>query len=377
MIDTPTPRKKWLIFIYSMSSGGAERVTANLANYWARKGWDITVVTLASRDLDFYPLHPTVKRVALELAGDSKNALVGLKQNLHRVLALRQVLRQIQPDIALGMMTGANVLLALAALGLSNLHTIGAERTYPPQVPLGYLWETLRCYTYRLLNAVTVLTSESEDWIKSNTYAQKVSMIPNAVVYPLLAQEPRVNSDNTERKRLLAVGRLSEEKRFNDLIETFANLTAKHPHWDLVILGEGVLRSVLEQQIRELALEKRIFLMGRVGNVGAWYESADLYVMSSRFEGFPNTLIEAMSYGLAAISFDCDTGPRDIIRHEIDGLLVPTENIVALTAALDRLMSDEELRLRLAERAIEVRERFSIEKITQLWEQLFDEVGKK
>lgn len=377
MIDTPTPRKKWLIFIYSMSSGGAERVTANLANYWARKGWDITVVTLASRDLDFYPLHPTVKRVALELAGDSKNALVGLKQNLHRVLALRQVLRQIQPDIALGMMTGANVLLALAALGLSNLHTIGAERTYPPQVPLGYLWETLRCYTYRLLNAVTVLTSESEDWIKSNTYAQKVSMIPNAVVYPLLAQEPRVNSDNTERKRLLAVGRLSEEKRFNYLIETFANLAASYPHWDLVILGEGALRSDLEQQIRKLSLEKRIFLMGRVGNVGEWYESADLYVMSSRFEGFPNTLIEAMSYGLPAISFDCDTGPRDIIRHEIDGLLVPAGNIVALTAALDKLMGDKTLRLKLAERAIEVRERFSIEKITQLWEQLFDEVGKK
>ncbi|MEY3787585.1 MAG: hypothetical protein RLZ75_1792 [Pseudomonadota bacterium] len=377
MINTPTPRKKWLIFIYSMSSGGAERVTANLANYWARKGWDITVVTLASRDLDFYPLHPTIKRVTLALAGDSKNALVGLKQNLYRVLALRQILRQIQPDIALGMMTGANVLLALAALGLSNLCTVGSERTHPPQVPLGYLWERLRCYTYRLLNAVTVLTSESEDWIKSNTYAQKVSMIPNAVFYPLLAQEPRVNPNNTERKRLLAVGRLSEEKRFSDLIETFSNLAAKHPHWDLVILGEGALRSELEQQIRALALEKRIFLMGRVGNVGEWYESADLYVMSSRFEGFPNTLIEAMSYGLAAISFDCDTGPRDIIRHEIDGLLVPAGNIVALTAALDRLMSDEELRLRLAKRAIEVRERFSIEKITQLWEQLFDEVGKK
>ncbi|MEY3788050.1 MAG: hypothetical protein RLZ75_2257 [Pseudomonadota bacterium] len=368
---------KLVIVIYSMNSGGAERVTANLANYWARKGWDITIVTLASHDLDFYPLHPAIKRVTLALAGDSKNALVGLKQNLHRIFALRQVLRQIQPDIALGMMTGANVLLALAALGLSNLHTIGAERIHPPQFPLGYLWETMRCYTYRLLNAVTALTSESEDWIKSHTYAQKVSMIPNAVFYPLLAQEPRVNPDNTERKRLLAVGRLNEQKGFDWLIETFANLTAKYPHWDLVILGEGALRSDLEQQIHELALEKRIFLMGQVGNVGEWYESADLYVMSSRFEGFPNTLIEAMSYRLPAISFDCDTGPRDIIRHEIDGLLVPAGNIVALTAALDRLMSDKELRLRLAERAIEVRERFSIEKITQLWEQLFDEVGKK
>ena len=102
-----------------MGSGGAERVSANLANYWATKGWDITIVTLSQQSLDFYELHPAVKRIALELAGESANVLAGLWQNIRRVIALRRVLRQIQPDIALGMMTTANVLLALAAWGLS------------------------------------------------------------------------------------------------------------------------------------------------------------------------------------------------------------------------------------------------------------------
>ena len=366
-----------LIFIGSMSSGGAERVSANLANHWATKGWEITIVTLAQQSLDFYELHPAVKRIALELTGESANVLAGLWQNIRRVIALRRVLRQIQPDIALGMMTTANVLLALAAWGLPTLRTIGAEHTHPPQWPLGYIWETLRCHTYGLLNAVTALSSEGKDWIKTNTNAQRVTVIPNAVTWPLSGQEPRISPSalyQSERQLLLAVGRLDAQKGFDWLIEAFSNLADKHPDWDLVILGEGSLRTTLEEQVRESGLEHRIFLPGRAGNIGEWYESADLYVMSSRFEGFPNTLVEAMAHGLAAVSFDCDTGPRDIIRHELDGLLVPPGNVAELTAALDRLMSDALTRQRFAERAVEVRERFSMERIAGMWEKLFEEI---
>jgi glycosyltransferase involved in cell wall biosynthesis len=98
--------------------------------------------------------------------------------------------------------------------------------------------------------------------------------------------------------------------------------------------------------------------------------------MSSRYEGFGNTLAEALVHGLPAVSFDCDTGPRDIIRHEIDGLLVPPEDVASLAAALDRLMGNSDLRGRFAARAVEARERFSIERISGKWEQLFDEIGK-
>jgi glycosyltransferase involved in cell wall biosynthesis len=366
-----------LILISSMGGGGAERVSANLANYWATKGWNITIVTLSQQSLDSYELHPAVKRIALELAGESGNALTGLWQNIRRVIALRRILRQIQPDIALGIMTTANVLLALGALGLPTLRTIGAERNYPPQLPLSIFWETLRRHTYGLLNAVTALTSEGEYWIKSNTNAQRVSVIPNAVTWPLSGQEPRISPNaqyQSERRLLLAVGRLESQKGFDWLIEAFANLADEHPDWDLVILGEGLLRPMLEETVRKSDLEDRIFLPGRAGNMAEWYESADLYVMCSRFEGFPNTLIEAMAYGLAAVSFDCDTGPRDIIRHELDGLLLPQGDVTELTAALDSLMSDALTRQRFAERAVEVRERFSMEKVTEIWEKLFKEI---
>jgi glycosyltransferase involved in cell wall biosynthesis len=367
-----------LIFISSMGSGGAERVSANLANYWVAKGWEITIVTLTQQSLDFYELHPAIKRIALELTGDSANVLAGLWQNIRRVIALRRVLHQIQPDIALGMMDEANVLLALAAWNLSTLRTIGAVRIHPPQASLGYIWATLRCHTYGLLNAVTAMSSEGKDWIKTHTNAQRVSVIPNAVTWPLSGQEPRMSPSalcRSERQLLLAVGRLNAQKGFDWLIEAFSNLVYKHPDWDLVILGEGSLRTMLEGQVRESGLEHRIFLPGRAGNMSEWYESADLYVMSSRYEGFPNTLVEAMAHGLAAVSFDCDTGPRDIIRHELDGLLVPPQgNVAELTAALDCLMSDALMRQRFAERAVEVKERFSMERIAGTWEKLFKEI---
>jgi glycosyltransferase involved in cell wall biosynthesis len=370
-------RMRLLIFIYSMGSGGAERVSSSLANYWANKGWEITIITLAPQSLDFYELHPAIKRIALDLADESDNILAGLWQNIRRSVALRRVLHQVQPDIALGMMTTANVLLALAALGLPSLRSIGAEHTHPPQIPLGYIWETLRRHTYGLLDAVTALSGESKDWIKTNTNAQRVTVIPNAVTWPLPGQEPRIIPSTTyrsERQLLLAVGRLDAGKGFDWLIEAFSNLADKHPGWDLVILGEGILRATLEGQVRKSGLEHRIFLPGRAGNISEWYESADLFVMSSRFEGFPMTLVEAMAHGLAAVSFDCNTGPRDIIRHELDGLLVPLGNVAELTAALDRLINDTLIRQRFAERAIEVRERFSMERIAGMWEKLFKEI---
>ncbi|HVL76504.1 MAG TPA: glycosyltransferase, partial [Noviherbaspirillum sp.] len=166
-------------------------------------------------------------------------------------------------------------------------------------------------------------------------------------------------------------GRLSEEKNFDLLIDVFTRLAPRHPDWDLVILGEGPERAALEGKVGIAGLRRRVFLPGRVGNMGRWYERADLYVMTSRFEGFPNTLVEAMSYGLPAVSFDCDTGPRDIIRPGIDGLLIRPGDLAALEAALGSLMTGTSERQAFARAALCTRERFSVERISSMWEQLF------
>lgn len=366
------------VFIYSLSSGGAERVTSNLVNYWAEKGWKITIVTLTSLDQDFYTLHPNIHRFALDLDANSDSMAAALQHNLRRVRALRNILVREAPDVALGVMSTASCLLALAAKG-TNIPAIGSERIHPPMYPLGLVWEWLRRRTYPHLDAVVSQTEQSAQWLRACAGVHKVPVIPNPVSYPLVSHEPRVLPNaGTGNVRvlnmLLAVGRLSAQKGFDRLVSAFAELVFRFPQWRLVILGEGNCRAELEEQVAALALRDRVWLPGAVGNVGEWYESANLYVMASRFEGFPNTLLEALAYGVPAISVDCETGPRDIVRHEIDGLLVPQDNRRALVDALSRVMDDESLRRRYAARAIEVRDRFAIERVAGMWQELFEQM---
>lgn len=367
-----------LIFIHSLHSGGAERVTANLANHWAAKGWQVTVVTLTPATLDFYQLAPDVKRIALNVASESGGALSAIVNNLRRIRALRRVLQQVRPDVALAMMSTANILLAFATMGLTGVATVGSERTYPPRIPLGRAWEALRAHFYEKLGAMVALTEESATWLRQHTRARRITVIPNAAPWPLPVQPPLLPVPHRDRANgefmLLAVGRLSEEKGFHHLITSFQALASEFPKCELVILGEGPDRSALQAQIAAAGMQGRIHLPGRAGNVGQWYEAADLYVMSSRFEGFPNTLAEALAHGLPAISFDCDTGPRDIIRPEVDGLLVPAGDMEALQKALRRLMGDAALRRQFGMRAVEARERFSLERVAGMWENLFKEL---
>jgi glycosyltransferase involved in cell wall biosynthesis len=367
---------KVLFLIYSLHGGGAERVTTNLANHWSRKGWQVTILTVAAHRLDFYQLHPGVQRISLNLASQGGNVLIGLWNNIRRIWVLRKILKRVRPDVALGMTTRANVSLAFAAYGVTSVSTIGCERTYPPRLAASSLWGLLRRWAYPHLTAVAAQSNDAKAWLELNTRARRVAAIPNSTEWPLPIHEPVVTPANlTNGKRVaLAVGRLETVKGFDLLIDAFAPLPARYSNWILVIIGEGSQRRALEAQISERGLAAKVFLPGMVGNVAQWYSSADLYVLSSRFEGFPNTLLEALAHGLPAVSFDCNTGPRDIIRDGIDGILVPAGDPSALRSALDQLMGDDEMRRSFAERAPEARERFSMERITGMWEELFAQV---
>ena len=369
---------KLLIFIHSLGGGGAERVTVTLANHWVTLGWDVTIVTVATRDADQYELHPAVTRATLDQASGAPNFLAALIANAGRVRKLRRLLRREQPQVAISMMTIANILLALAAFGLKRPATIGCERVHPPQYPLGRVWGSLRAVCYRFLDTVVAQTKVTEEWLTRHTWAQRVVVIPNPVVWPLqpaLPALPPASVGQPSRKRLLAVGRLDYQKGFDLLLDAFAIVAPVCPDWELVVLGDGRLRGILEGQLTALNLRGRAFLPGRAGNVGDWYASADLFVLSSRFEGFPNALLEAMASGLPAVSLDCETGPSEIIEAGVSGLLVPLKGAnVTLPIALDRLMQDSALREQFASRAIEVRARFGLSATMMLWAKLFAEL---
>lgn len=365
---------KILLLMHSLCAGGAERAACTLANFWAGRAREVTIVTLAPVSADFYPLDRRVERISLDLAGASRHALHGLWQNTRRVVTLRRLLRSQRPDVALAMMSTPNVLLALASLWLPALQTIGSERCYPPHAPLGRLWHVLRRALYGRLSAMVALTGECAHWLETRTSASRVVVIPNAIAWPLPDNLPRRSLPRLcqpHRKRLLAVGRLDPVKNFDALIGAFARLAGAFPDWDLVILGEGPERARLASTIARMGLVQRVAMPGLAGNIAYWYGQADLFALTSLSEGFPNALAEAMAHGVPAVSVDCDTGPRDIIRHGIDGLLVPPDDIAALSDALARVMGDVALRRQLASRSTQARDRFSVEKIGQMWETLF------
>ena len=363
-----------LLFIHSLHGGGAERVAADLSAHWAGMGREVMVVTQAGAEGDVYTLHPKVRREILNTAGEG-GGLRGIWSNVQRVRALRRVIRSFRPDIVLGMMTTASVLSVLACAGL-RCRVIATEHTHPPSQTLSGFWQRLRRLTYPRAARVVALTRGTADWIEQHVPGSRLAVIPNPVHFPLPRAEPILTPVTGDgRKRLLAVGRLHADKGFDLLIQAYARLAASHPDWDLVILGEGDERPALEAQVREAGLESRIAMPGRAGNVGDWYDSAHLYVLTSRFEGLSNTLLESMASGLAAVSFDCDTGPREIVREGIDGVLVrPNGDVPALCKALDAVMSDDDGRLRMAQAATDVRDRFSAARVLRKWQEIFDGV---
>jgi glycosyltransferase involved in cell wall biosynthesis len=361
------------VLIHSMHGGGAERVTSHLANAWAQRGWEVTIITFAASQPDFYPIHGAVKRIALNLASDSENLLRGISANLRRTSRLRSVLRDTRPDVLIAMMTTAAVTSILATRGL-GCRVLVSERIHPKMMPLSWPWSTLRRVTYPLAQQVVMLSKQGLRWLETHIPGASGVVIPNPIPFPLAVSQPVIMPDSIcapLRKILLAAGRLDKQKGFSSLLEAFAELQPDCPHWDLVILGEGPERPALEAHAAALGVAARVRFPGLVGNIGDWYTRADLYVMSSKFEGFPNSLAEAMAHGCAAVSYDCDTGPSDIIEHEQSGLLVaPVGDVKALRQALNRMMSNDDERQLMATRALRVRQQFSMERVLGMWDDL-------
>lgn len=361
------------LVIHSMTPGGAERATATMANGWARRGHAVAVISLDSGEGEFYELSPAVERIALDVAGESTGPIAALSANLRRVSSLRRCLLRFAPDVVIGMMSTSALLCLAATVGMRCI-TIGAERTWPARSEDGGFWAKARRWGYASLDAVVAQTDAASQWLREHTRARHVVTIPNALSWPIPSNRPVLAPGSllaTERRLLLAVGRPEPVKGFDLLLAAFAIVAGRHQQWDLVILGEGGRRSSLRRDAEALALSDRVHLPGQVGNVSDWYERADLFVLSSRAEGFPNVLVEAMASGCAVVATRCNAGPADIVHDGEDGLLVDPDDSMALAAALDTLMSDDFLRERFARRATQARERFAEDAILLSWEALF------
>ena len=356
------PRRSALLFIDSLKIGGAERVTLQWAEWLSEGGWSVTLLTSKSASHDFYPVPAGLRRV-------QEPALPGLLNRALfwplKLLRLRKLLQREQPALLIGMTTLPSIKLALASIGLSS-RLVLSERNYPPARPLAWRWRLLRRLAYPRAHLHLVQTQGIAQWLHQRGLARRTAVLANAIVWPIPRLAPWLNPERSVppgQKVILAVGTKLHQKGFDRLVAAFARLQADFPDWSLVILGidDAPYRGVNQAaRLRQLmgTESSRLILPGNVGNVGDWYKASALFVLSSRFEGYPNVLLEAMASGLPCLAVDCPTGPSDLIDPGLNGWLV-SEQVAStdMEQPLRQALEDTAARVAFASKAQAVRQR--------------------
>ncbi len=344
-----------------------------MANYWAEQGYKLTLITIDSADRDFYPVHHDVRRIGLGLLGKSSSFQQAIVGNFRRVAGLRGAIRGSKPDVVVSFIEKTNILALLSTMGLP-IPVVVSERIDPRYHNVERLWSFLRWVVYRRAAALVVQTNGLRRWAEQFVDRRAVHVISNPLTHQN-AEGGKVGERADTEKTVVAMGRLVTQKGFDILINAFARCAPKHPEWNLVIIGEGPERKRLGEIADRLNIGSKVKFTGRLANPLEMLNQADLFVLSSRYEGFPNALIEAMACRLPVISSDCPSGPREIIRDGVDGVLVSPNNIAELADAMNRLMGDWRERRRLSSRAVEIIDRLGLERIMGLWDELLHGVS--
>ncbi|MDB5039145.1 MAG: glycosyl transferase, group 1 [Bacteriovoracaceae bacterium] len=365
-----------LLIVEDMQLGGVERTCATLANFWVKEGHQVSLITFEKPDAK--PLYELHRDIHFVRPGDLRQSSAGMKffGSIFAIFRLRKILIQElkkkkgdEKSVILGFLPHMCVYSRMASFGL-NAKMISSVRIFPAFdfTHSNRLFHFVRFLAYIFSNHIVIQTEAGKSYFPE-VFRSRISVIPNSIIeFSDTSNSPALTQKNPF---VLAVGRLAEQKRFDLLIESFSRIASKFPSWNLLILGDGELRSQLHQLIETKNLSKRVYLLGRIENVKAYYEQAEFLAMASDFEGFPNALTEAMSCGLPAIFTDCPSGPREIIRDKVDGLLVPLRNVEALSSAMEHLMLDESLRKKMGEAARQNIQRFNWPTINAKWIDLF------
>ena len=363
---------KILLTITTVGAGGAKRVLTLLADALVARGHEVTLMTLDSRGNDFFSVSPGVQRIALGLHQPSRTWLTRWYGNVRKVGAMRSAIERICPDAVVSFLTEVNILAIIACAGRCT-PVLVSERVDPRTHRMTRLRDWLRWFTYRRAAGLVVQTRAVAEWMSaSRAGLPPVTVIPNPVLPPCA---PATRVPQGSRPYLLAAGRLTWQKGFDVLIRALALLVGQGVDLDLVIAGEGWGEErALQELAVELAVSERVRFLGRVTDLSAWLADAFAFVLSSRYEGFPNVLLEALASGTATIATDCPSGPREILEPGGLGMLVPCEDPAAIAAAVTSLQTDAALRNRLRERGPAVLERFGLDAVTGAWESLLRRV---
>lgn len=356
------------LVVSSLGSGGAERVLAGLANYWVQFH-NVTIVTYLEKT-EFYRLDKRVVRKTA-VANNSKNKAINFVKRLKNI---RQAIKNSKPDVVLSFVDRCNVLTLVATKGL-NLNVIVAERTNPIYYTIGKSWEILRRITYPFASRIVIQTADIQPWAEKFKPSKDIFVIPNAIDKERAQLIETVKIENLYstlpfEKNIIAIGRLSHEKGCDQLLKAFAKVHHDIPGWGLNIVGDGILRQSMQALAEQLNISSKVKFHGNQNNPFIALNMADLFVLPSRVEGFPNVLLEAMAMGKACISFNCPSGPSELITDKQNGLLIEKENIQALGEAITLLANNSKLRETYARQASISVKKFNEAEVMNQWDKV-------
>jgi len=356
----------------SLGSGGAERVLSIVANALAAEGRSVSIIATSTHKTEpFYALAPSVAFRAPFAGRGYRNKASAAMAALSILGDLRREILRTEPELVVSFVDKTNAL-CLAAVGRSGVPVVACEHIYPPAQPLGLFWEAARRFFYPRAALITVLTEEAVDFFPKSL-RERIVVLPNPVIPPQAAAAAAPGRS----RRIVSAGRFTAQKGFDRLIRAFSKAAEGRPGWTLRILGDGPLRDELLALRASLGLEGRIELPGVTKDIYGEYAEGAFYALSSRFEGFPMTLCEAMAAGLPAVAMDCRTGPRHIVRDGVDGILVREGDEDGMAAAMGRLMDDSDLRDRLGGKAHDVVTRYSLPRIMSMWHGIFERTAAR
>lgn len=365
-------------------AGGVERVLTLKANYMADVlGYDITIILTEGKDKPlFYPLSKKIKVVNLDVDFEAlwtcsfamKIIVYLQKQRIFRK-RLTEILMRLKPDITVSLLRREiNFINDIQddSRKIGELHVNRAnyrnfeagDTNFVKRLFARYWMHNLVSHLKRLDRFVVLTEEDKASW----TELSNVEVIPDPLAFDIDQVSPLTN------KRVIAVGRYVYQKGFDLLLQAWKKIEQQYPDWELAIYGMGE-RTPYEQLIDKLQIDRnRCHLNGSTPDIKAEYLNSSLFVFSSRFEGFGMVLIEAMACGLPVVSFDCPCGPKDIVRHKEDGLLVPSGRPDLLAEALHQVMGNDSIRQKMATEAINNAKRFQLDGIAMRWKQLFEDV---
>lgn len=354
--------KRHIFFIGTLCNGGAERVVSILAGHMAKQGMDVEILTYYDRPVS-YELDSRVKLTAVETMTGSGNKLKNL-------FAIRKYFKK-NGKVIISFLAPFNIMAIAANFG-SGVPIIAADRNDPTKVPSNTIVRKVRDFLYRFATGVVVQTQKNKAYF-SRGVQKKSRVIYNPID---LKDYAGIALKIEKEKKIVTAGRLMPQKNQKMMIRAFASVHAKHPDYKLVIYGEGPSREELEQLVKELNLTEHVLLPGNVSDIHDHIKNAEIFVLSSDYEGMPNALIEAMCLGLPSISTKV-SGATDLIADHENGLLTELDCQEQLETAMLELIEEKVLAEKLAANAAKLNEELEVSKIMQQWTDFIKELTQE